>query len=74
MSEDFVAHLALLDLPFRERKEVISQCTYLDLRVKEDTKETKETKAFASHIKLVSKVIPAHLDQEVNLARMEMMG
>lgn len=73
MTEDFVAHPALLDLLTREWEEVIPQCMYLDLREKEDFQETKETRVFASHIKMVSKVIPAHPDQEVNLARMESM-
>lgn len=74
MSQDFVAHPALLDLHHRERQELPPQSTYLDLRVTEEIQETKATKAIAPRIYLVTKVNPALLDQEVNLARMEMTG
>lgn len=69
----FVAHPALLDVQLMKSSDH-PRSIYLDHGGRQEIKERKERKAFASFIRMVSKVIQAHLDQEANLARMERMG
>ncbi|KAG7215796.1 hypothetical protein INR49_021919 [Caranx melampygus] len=61
----FVAHLVPLDPLHQVWKEQVAR---------EDSKEIKEKKAFASLILMGLKVKLAHLDLEVNLVRMESLG